>query len=152
MFEISLKESVDADTATVWQTITDLQHYSSWNPFIIRCKSTLDEGSPIILYIKLMPGFIMRKKEIIHNIHTGEVLEYGMTIPRLITSSTRYKITQTSNSTCRYETIFKMDGPLAPFVSFVLGRRLRVGFLFMTAAIKDRAQSLYTKPDVKAAA
>ena len=142
-FEILLKEAIDADKASVWQTINDLSQYPKWNPFVVKCQSSLEIGSPIIMWVKLIPGITLRQKETIFAKRPGEFLEYGINIPLLLKSSRQHIITSTSDSSCRYDSIFRLEGPLAPVVGFFMEKQLRQGFTDMTMSIKEQAQTLY---------
>ncbi len=143
-FEIELKESIGADKATVWKTINDLEQYSSWNPFVVKCQSTLDIGAPIIMWVKLIPGITLRQKETIFNKREGEFLEYGIRVPLLLKSSRQHIIRATSDSSCRYDSIFRLKGPLAPVVGGLLGKRLRAGFNGMTLGVRSESERRYT--------
>lgn len=142
-FKILLKEAVDADKATVWTTINDLNKYPQWNPFVVKCISTLEVGAPIVMYLRLTPGMTLRQKETVLAKRDGEFLEHGVTLPYLFKSSRQHIITATSGSTCRYESIFTLEGPLAPLINFLLKSWLRKSFLSMSFAVKDRANALY---------
>jgi len=145
-FEILLKEAINADKATVWQVISDTDHYKAWNPFVVKCRSSFEVGSPIIMHVNVFPGFAMRQKETILANRPGEYIEYGIKIPlNILSSSRQHIIKSTSDSSCRYDSIFRLEGLLAPVVGFLLGNRLRKGFIGMTMGIKDRAESLYQK-------
>ena len=37
---------IQAPAAIVWEILADLDHYGEWNPFCVRCVSTLDLGAP----------------------------------------------------------------------------------------------------------
>src|SRR5215469_9728942 len=38
---------IEAPASVVWQILTDLEKYGEWNPFCVRCVSTLQMGAPV---------------------------------------------------------------------------------------------------------
>jgi hypothetical protein len=38
---------IDAPASVVWGILTDVGRYGEWNPFCVRCESTLEMGAPV---------------------------------------------------------------------------------------------------------
>lgn len=43
----SIKVEIDAPASVVWEILTDLPRYGDWNPFCVKCVSTLEMGAPV---------------------------------------------------------------------------------------------------------
>lgn len=48
----SITVEIDAPADLVWEVLTDLPRYGEWNPFCIRCESTLDMGAPVTMTMR----------------------------------------------------------------------------------------------------
>lgn len=47
----SVTVEIDAPARVVWQVLTDLPNYGAWNPYCIRCESTLEMGAPVDFWL-----------------------------------------------------------------------------------------------------
>lgn len=43
---------IDASPATVWETLTDLEAYTEWNPFVTSAKGTIEKGQRLRVRIE----------------------------------------------------------------------------------------------------
>ena len=43
----SIRVEIDAPASVVWEVLVDLPRYGEWNPFCVKCESTLEMGSPV---------------------------------------------------------------------------------------------------------
>lgn len=51
MKEIDTEIQIQADSEQVWQVLTDLKHFSQWNPFIRSAKGELKVGSQVEIVV-----------------------------------------------------------------------------------------------------
>jgi hypothetical protein len=42
---------IDAPASVVWDVLVDLPKYGEWNPFCVKCESTLEMGAPVVMTI-----------------------------------------------------------------------------------------------------
>jgi hypothetical protein len=49
----SVRVEIDAPAKVVWDVLVDLPKYGEWNPFCIKCESTLEMGAPVIMTIAM---------------------------------------------------------------------------------------------------
>jgi hypothetical protein len=47
----SIKIEIDAPASVVWDVLVDLPSYGEWNPFCVKCVSTLEMGAPVEMTI-----------------------------------------------------------------------------------------------------
>jgi hypothetical protein len=45
----SIKVEIDAPASIVWEILVDLPRYGEWNPFCVKCESTLEMGAPVVM-------------------------------------------------------------------------------------------------------
>lgn len=135
---------VEAPAALVWHVVTDLDAYPRWNPFVVRCQSTLEPGTPITMRVHLYDRWALTQREEIFEHVPGERLCYGLRSSFLgALSSERCHLLRAESATrTRYESRFALSGRLAPVVAGLLGRRLERGFERMTSALVRRAEEL----------
>ena len=140
-FTIDFNLEIDAKPETVWDVVTDLDKYGEWNKFVVGCESSLTEGSPIRMKVRLLPFFAMPQTETILENEPGRKLSYGMKIPMGILSSRRgHVIEQDEKGQTIYKSTFELKGLLAPVVKGLLGKRLERGFKDMSYGIQERAR------------
>ncbi|NRB37246.1 MAG: SRPBCC domain-containing protein [Pseudomonadales bacterium] len=135
MLEIQYQRKIKSSANDVWQVLLDTDAYEQWNPFVHRCQSSFAVGAPIIMHVALIPGILLRQKETILSNQAESLLEYGIKIPFLLSSSRKHILKNTEAGQCEYESLFVLKGPLSPLVNLLLGGRLRLAFLNMTDAL-----------------
>lgn len=137
---------IDAPADLVWQVITDLPRYGEWNPFVLRCESSLIPGEPIDMLVNVAGSAPRRQREWIRSNTPGRELSYTMRPAPLgaLRSLRSHTVTAVTDERTRYESHFELEGWLRPVVAAILGRNLRRGFDGMTTGIQRRAESLRT--------
>jgi hypothetical protein len=135
---------VSAPASRVWEVVCDLPRYPEWNPFVVRCASTLAVGAPIEMRVRLFSAWAQPQREEIFEHEPGKRLCYGLPGNRLgaLVSRRSHEVTPSGASSARYVSHFELSGWLAPLVARLLGRRLAAGFAAMSAAIAARAEAL----------
>jgi hypothetical protein len=142
--EIAQTFEVAAPAGTVWAVITDLGRYPEWNPFVVRCVSTLEPRTPIDMRVRVFPGFAQPQREEVFEHVPGQRLSYGIRqLPLGVLSSRRsHEVEALGPDRTRYVSRFRLGGWLAPVVSLLLGRRLEQGFAAMSTALVRRAEAV----------
>lgn len=134
---------IDAPRETVWSVITDLDKYPDWNPFMVECQSSLEEGAPIHMKVRVLPGINQPQKETIRQIEHARRFSYGIRLPLNALHSDRYHYLEAlADGTTHYVSRFELGGWISPLVKLLLGSRLRKGFTHMTDALAERAEHL----------
>jgi hypothetical protein len=49
----SVRVEIDAPASVVWDVLVDLPRYGEWNPFCVKCESSLEMGAPIVMTIAM---------------------------------------------------------------------------------------------------
>lgn len=144
MLQARATVTIDVPAAVVWRVVTDVDAYREWNTFTLRCRTTWEVGTPIVMKVRLLPHLTIRQRETVRVNEDGRLIEYGIDLPLgLLRSSRRHVFTAVDAATTRYDSEFVLDGRLARLVDRLLGRRLRQGFEDMTADLARRAREVH---------
>jgi hypothetical protein len=144
MFQIILSEEIKAPGSVVWSVLMNTEDYPKWNTFVVACDSTFEKGAPINMRVRLLPFLTMSQKETVLENREGELLEYGISIPfGILSSSRQHKLTPIDSTTTRYESIFCLRGLFSPLVGLLLGSQLKRGFGDMTRGVVSRSIEVY---------
>lgn len=141
-----IDDGVDIAAApeAVWQAMTDFDRYGEWNPFAVRCATSLVPGDPIDMSVQfILPGTRpLRQREWIRSHTPGKEFSYAMKpLPLGALSSLRTQsVTPVGDGRTRYTSRFELSGWLHPLVQLLLGARLHRGFHAMTAALVKRVE------------
>lgn len=135
---------VAAPADRVWTVVADLPRYSEWNPFVVAARSSLAVGSPIVLRVRLIPGFVLTQREVVTECVRGLRLCYGIRpLPAGLLRSRRcQEVCAAGGGHSRYTSEFELSGALASGVRTLLGARLEAGFAAAARALKCRAEAL----------
>jgi hypothetical protein len=143
-FVISDSVDIAAAPEAVWQVMTDFDRYPEWNPFAVRCSTSLLPGDPIDMSVAfILPGRRrLRQREWIRTHTPGREFSYSMApVPFSALRSRRTQsITPLGDAQTRYTSRFELSGWLHPVVQLLLGARLHRGFHAMTAALLKRVE------------
>ena len=139
------KLEIEAPVALVWDVIADLPRYPEWNPFVVRARSSLEVGEPIVMHVRLIPLFAQPQRETILECLPQQRLCYGVTgVPLNALHSLRYhELRPEGSERTHYCSHFELNGWLAPFTQALLGRLLKHRFAAATKALKERAEVLH---------
>jgi hypothetical protein len=71
---------IQAPSAVVWEVLTDLEQYGEWNPFCVRCVSTLQMGAPVHMNLVeyTSPGRLNHNVEYICAFEPEKMLSWEM--------------------------------------------------------------------------
>jgi len=135
---------VDAPAELLWQVVSDLPAYSEWNPFVVRCRSSLVVGSPITMQVQLLPWFTQKQQETVFEHVPGRTFCYGLDGGAIgaVISRRCHVVRAVGETRAHYSSRFEMSGWLAPVVATLLGSRLEHGFASMAEALRRRAEQL----------
>lgn len=141
-----IEDGVDiaATPEAVWQVMTDFDRYGEWNPFAVRCATSLVPGDPIDMSVQfILPGRRpLRQREWIRTHTPGREFSYSMKPVAFgaLRSLRTQSVTPLAGGRARYTSRFELSGWLHPVVRLLLGVRLQKGFHAMTAALVKRVE------------
>ncbi len=150
MFTIKKTVDINAPASVVWEVISDLKRYPEWNPFCVKCESTLKPGDPIDMTVKLMAK-PQQQREWMLEFDEGRRFAYQMKpVPGGTLSSFRsHDIEALTPVRSRYRSYFFLKGWLRFVVLGLFQSKLEQGFAGMTDGVKARAEKLWAQRQPK---
>ena len=143
MFVIEKVVEINAPATVVWEVITDLARYPEWNPFCVKCESTLKPGDPITMTVKLMAKPQKQVETMLEYVE-GRRFAYCMRpVPGLLSSFRSHDVEALGPERTRYRSTFHLKQWFRVVVLAVLQKKLEAGFDGMTQGIQHRAESLW---------
>ena len=135
---------IAAHADVVWSVLTDFDAYGEWNPMAVRVECDLRPGGAIAMRVVLRPGKPMKQVEFVNWVTEGVGFSYSMKPAPggLLRSLRDQRIEDLGGGRSRYTSDFRIDGPLSPVVSVLLGANLRRGFDGAVAGLVARAEQL----------
>jgi hypothetical protein len=141
-----LHSEIDIDTApaTVWVILTDLDHYSDWNPFIISATGDVAVGARLNNRLQPPDGKAMTFKPTVTAVEAERTLEWlgRLILPGVFDGRHRFELEATPTGGTRLVHSEHFNGVLVRFMRKSLDTQTVQGFELMNTAIKARAEAL----------
>jgi hypothetical protein len=137
---ISKEIVIDSPPEVVWEILTDLDAYGSWNPFLIDAGGKTEPGERLSITGKATEkGFTFhpRVTESVPGQRLAWVGKLGG-VPGLFTGEHRHELEVTSEGT-RYTQSENFSGILVPFTGKIIAET-EAAFERMNQALKERAE------------
>lgn len=145
MFVIEKTVEIKAPAAVVWEVISDLKRYPEWNPFCLKCESTLKPGDPITMTVQLMAK-PQQQVEVMLEYVEGRRFAYCMKpVPGLLSSFRSHDVEVLGPERTRYTSTFHLKQWFRVVVLALFQKKLEAGFGAMTDAVKQRAETLWAQ-------
>jgi hypothetical protein len=130
---------LDADAAGVWQTLTDLPAYPSWNPFITAAGGLLEVGERLDLTLRPPGARPVRLQPWVTAVEPGRYLEWlgRLAMPGNLDRRHSFSLTPMPGGHTLLQQSETFTGALVPFAGALI-ERTRAGFGAMNAALSQR--------------
>lgn len=139
----SMKATVDinAPPDAVWEVVSDLEHYHCWNPFFVRARGTLQEGSELELTMQPVGKGAQSFSPKVLELENGRRIVWRgrLLMPGLFDGRHVFTIDRRGPSSSRFTQEESFGGLFVPFVGF---DPYRAGWERMNRALKARAEAL----------
>ena len=131
--------TVSAAVEDVWETLTDLDRYGSWNPFITAAAGAITVGERLDLTIQPAGGRAMRFKPWVTAVEPRHYVEWlgRVGMPGIFDGRHSFTLTPLTSARTLVQQSETFSGALVPFAGSVLART-RVGFEHMNEALGHR--------------
>ena len=143
MREIKAQIDIDAPVERVWATLTDLEAFGEWNPFIVRAEGELRVGRRLAVTIR-PPGrkaTTFRPTVVAHE-PNRELRWLGrLGVPGIFDGEHAHQVESLPGGRTRYVQRERFRGILVPFVGGIV-RATEDGFREMSEALKVRVEAL----------
>lgn len=140
--ELITEIEIDADAATVWRHLTDLDSHAEWNPFITRAAGTVAMGERLALHLQPQGGRAMRIRPTVTVIEQERVLEWlgRLMLPGVFDGRHRFELVPTERGTTLIHRE-QFSGLLVRPLRRMLDGPTRSGFAAMNEALAQRARA-----------
>jgi hypothetical protein len=133
---------IDAPPEAVWDVLTDLDAYETWNPFIVEGSGNVVEGESLHLRMRPPGGKAMRFKPTVTAADRATRFEWlgHVAAPGLFDGRHRFELrAQRGGTTLVHSEEF--SGVLVPMLMKLLDEKTRSGFEAMNVAMKERVEA-----------
>jgi hypothetical protein len=135
--------TVDGPVDQVWQTLTDLDGYAGWNPFITAGTGVVDVGQRLELRMQPPGGRAMTFKPWVTAVEAHRYLEWlgRLGMPGLFDGRHSFSLTPLSGGRTLLQQSETFTGVLVPVAGSIL-TRTRAGFEAMNQALAQQTLRL----------
>jgi hypothetical protein len=132
---------IAATPEQVWEVLTDLDAYSSWNPFIVRAEGVVEPGRRLTLTMQPVGGRAMTLRPRLVEVDVPRQLRWRGTLgmPGLMDAEHTFSLEPWGSGT-RLIQQEDFRGVLVPFLAASLDRNTLPAFVAMNEALKNRAE------------
>ena len=144
MQELHTEIAINATTEVIWELLTDLNHYSDWNPFITTASGKVVVGEKLKVYLKPPNGRPFTFTPTVNKVIAQKEFRWlGHLLFRgLFDGEHIYELHSLGDNQTRFIQREQFRGVLVPIFWKSLSTSTRKGFEAMNQAIKERAEAL----------
>ena len=151
----SIRIEIDAPASVVWDVLVDLPKYGEWNPFCIKCVSTLEMGAPVVMTIAMPwdPSEQATMTEYLCAFEPGKLLSWNMdwSEPWPYAGRRDQVIERLGPTKCAYYSTDAFLGDSGIHIQRFGAGWISAGFTATARALKARAEQIYATQQVKSA-
>ena len=135
--------TIDGPVDQVWQTLTDLDRYADWNPFITTGTGVVDVGQRLTLRLQPPGGRAMTFTPWVSAVENHRYLEWigRLGMPGLLDGRHSFSLTPLPGRRTLLQQSETFTGMLVPFAGSIL-TRTRAGFEAMNQALAQKILQL----------
>ena len=132
---------IEADPATVWSMLTDLEQYAGWNPFLVEASGVAEPGQKLRVTLSPPGGRPITLKPRVTEVVPGRVLEWWghLGLRGIFDGRHRFEVHPSATGT-RLVQRETFTGLLVPFLAKSLDGPTAEGFALMNDALRARAE------------
>ena len=140
--ELHSEIEIEAPPETVWATLTDLERYAEWNPFIVSAEGDVAVGAKLTNRLEPPGGRAMTFRPRVTEVESGRVFEWlgRLGVPGVFDGRHRFELDETGSGT-RLTHCESLRGVLVPLLRKSLDTHTLAGFEAMNEALKSRVES-----------
>jgi len=143
VLELETSIDIDASPDAIWEVLSDLPSYPSWNPFIRELRGRLSTGERLELRMQPVGGKAIRFRPTVLAAEPARELRWlgRLVMPGVLDGEHRFAIEPTARGS-RLVQEERFTGLLVPFLARGLQRGTLPGFERMNEAVKERAEAM----------
>jgi hypothetical protein len=141
--ELHTEVIVNAPLHTVWEVVTDLSRYSTWNPFIVSAEGEAAVGERLTNRMQPPDGKGMTFKPTVTEAEVDSTFEWlgRLGVPGVFDGRHRFELSAMSDGGTRVVHREEFSGILVRFMRKSLDTQTKHGFELMNSALKSRAEA-----------
>ena len=142
--ELHTEIEIDAPAESVWNVLTDLEHYREWNPFITESAGEVAVGNKLTNRMEPPGGRAMTFTPVVTAVEPAQTFEWlgRLGVPGVFDGRHRFELAATPSGGTRVVHGEHFTGLLVRFMRTSLDSRTLAGFEAMNAALKTRAEAV----------
>ena len=135
--------TIDATPERVWEILTDLPSYRSWNPFVIASAGRVAVGQRLVNRLQPPGGRAVTFKPTVTIVEPTTTFEWlgRLGLPGIFDGRHRFDLEPTADGGTRLTHREFFRGLLVPLFRSSLDTTTKRGFELMNEALKERAES-----------
>jgi len=141
--ELHTHIDIDASPEVVWQVLTDLEHWSEWNPFITSSVGKPEVGEKLVNRMEPPGGRAITFKPHVTVVEEGTTFEWlgKLGVSGVFDGRHRFDVEANATGT-KLTQSESVDGILVRLMRKSLDTQTKSGFEAMNIALKDRAETV----------
>jgi len=145
MRQIQVATRIDAPAPLVWQVLTDVEAYPSWNPLVVHLSGELQEGARLNAQIALPGRRPMTFRPTVQRVISEQLFRWKghLLVPGLFDGTHQFEVVPVGPSEVEFVHSEQFEGLLVPLVWRSLEAPTRAGFEAMNEALKVRVEKLF---------
>ena len=142
--ELHTEIEISAPAQTVWTVLTDLDHYSEWNPFIVEASGEVEVGERLVNRLQPPGGRRMTIKPAVTVVEKAQTFEWlgHLGIPGVFDGRHRFDLEATPSGGTKLVQSEQFKGVLVRVMRKMLDNQTHDGFEAMNSALKARAEAM----------
>jgi hypothetical protein len=144
----SIRVEIEAPASVVWQVLVDLDQYGAWNPFCVKCESTLEMGAPVRMTITNTwnPGELTEVVEYVCAVEPERLLSWKMDWSEAWPYAGRRDqvIEALGPERCAYHSTDAFLGDTGVHIMRFAGGWISAAFTATALALKTRAEAIHS--------
>ena len=143
-YEIRTEINIEAAPEIVWSTLTNLDLYADWNPFIISSKGEVVKGARLANRLQPQGGKAMTFRPVVTDASENETFEWlgHLGVRGLFDGRHRFDLERLPDGTTRLVHSENFRGILVRAFRRSLDTRTIAGFEAMNKALKNRSEMI----------
>ncbi len=139
MKELRSEITINAPATRVWDTLTALDSFHEWNPFMQRAVGEVKEGEKIKVYLKAPGGMGMSFKATVVKVEPNREFRWlgHLGMPGIFDGEHIFEIEPEGDASCRFVQREEFRGILVPIMLAMIGKSTLRGFDEMNKALKS---------------
>lgn len=142
-FHLHTEITIDAPPADVWKTLTNLNDYQEWNPFITSAEGDVAVGARLVNHMAPPGGKAMTFKPTVTVVEPEQTFEWlgRLGLPGLFDGRHRFELRATDDGGTHLIHGERFQGLLVRPLKRSLETKTLAGFEAMNLALKDRVEA-----------